>query len=31
LPANEKYKPIKVTNENDFLVWGIVTHVIKKV
>ena len=31
MPANEKYKPIKVTNENDFLVWGIVTHVIKKV
>jgi DNA polymerase V len=31
LPANEKYKPIKVTAENDFLVWGIVSHVIKKV
>jgi len=31
MPANEKYKPIKVTNDNDFLVWGIVTHVIKKV
>ena len=31
LPANEKYKPIKVTVENDFIVWGIVTHVIKKV
>ena len=31
LPANEKYKPIKVTAENDFIVWGIVTHVIKKV
>jgi DNA polymerase V len=30
LPANEKYKPIKVTAENDFLVWGIVTHVVKK-
>ncbi len=30
LPANDKYKPIKVTEENDFLIWGIVTHVIKK-
>ncbi len=29
IPANEKYKPIKVTSENDFLIWGIVTHVIK--
>jgi DNA polymerase V len=31
MPANEKYKPIKVTKDNDFLVWGMVTHVIKKV
>lgn len=30
LPANPKYQPIKVTEENDFLIWGIVTHVIKK-
>jgi len=30
-PENASYKPIKVTNENDFQVWGIVTHVIKKV
>jgi len=29
LPANEKYKPIKVTRENEFIIWGIVTHVIK--
>jgi len=29
LPANEAYKPILVTEENQFLVWGIVTHVIK--
>lgn len=27
--ANKKYKPIKVTKENDFVVWGIVTYVIK--
>ena len=28
---NQKYKPIKVTAENDFLIWGIVTNVIKYV
>ena len=26
---NEKYQPIKVTSENDFVIWGIVTHCIK--
>lgn len=31
LPANNKYKPIEVTESNDFTVWGIVTYVIKKV
>lgn len=29
IPANEKYKPIKVTADNEFIVWGIVTFVIK--
>jgi DNA polymerase V len=29
LPANENYKPIKVTADNDFIIWGIVTKVIK--
>jgi len=29
MPANDAYRPIKVTAENDFLIWGIVTHVIK--
>ena len=29
VPANEKYKPIKVTEDNDFVVWGIVIHVVK--
>lgn len=29
IPANDKYKPIKVTAGNDFLIWGIVIHVIK--
>ena len=30
IPANENYSPIKVTEENDFIVWGIVTFVIKE-
>lgn len=30
IPANSKYKPIKVTEENDFTVWGVVTGVIRK-
>lgn len=29
IPENEQYQPIKVTEENDFLIWGIVTYVIK--
>lgn len=29
MPANKKYKPIKVTAENEFIVWGIVTYAIK--
>lgn len=31
LPANPAYKPIIITPDNEFLVWGIVTYVIKKV
>ena len=31
MPANENYKPIKVTEEKQLLIWGIVTYVIKKV
>ena len=30
VPENEKYKTIKITNENDFRVWGTVTYTIKK-
>lgn len=30
MPANPDYKPIKVTEDNDFVVWGIVTYVIHK-
>lgn len=31
IPENENYEPIKVTEENEFLIWGIVTYVIKAV
>lgn len=30
-PENPNYPIIKVTEENNFLIWGIVTNVIKKV
>ena len=30
MPANHNYTPIVVTQQNDFLIWGIVTYVIKK-
>jgi DNA polymerase V len=29
MPENEKYKPIEVTEENQFIIWGVVTYVIK--
>ena len=31
VPANKEFKPIKVTAENDFCIWGVVTYLIKKV
>ncbi|NOQ92071.1 MAG: translesion error-prone DNA polymerase V autoproteolytic subunit [Flavobacteriaceae bacterium] len=30
-PENPNYKPIKITKENNFVIWGIVTYIIKKV
>ena len=30
VPANPDYPKIKVTADNDFIVWGIVTYTIKK-
>ena len=30
VPSNPSYPKIKVTVDNDFLVWGIVTYTIKK-
>ncbi|MFT3794784.1 LexA family protein [Flavobacterium sp.] len=31
LPENTNYKPIKVDENNQFQIWGIVTYVIKKI
>ena len=30
VPSNPEYSPIKVTADNDFLVWGVITYTIKK-
>lgn len=30
IPSNELYDPILVTPDNQFVIWGIVTYVIKK-
>jgi len=29
IPANPKFQPIKVTEENNFCIWGVVTYSIK--
>lgn len=29
VPKNEDFDPIKVTEENDFVIWGIVINIIK--
>ena len=29
-PENERYQPIEIQEDNNFLIWGIVTYVIKK-
>lgn len=31
IPENPKYQPIKVTEENELIIWGMVTYVVKKV
>ena len=31
LPENANYSPIKIKEENQLIVWGIVTYVIKKI
>ena len=30
VPSNSEYPPIKVTKDNNFIVWGVVTYTIKK-
>ena len=30
IPANQKYPATKVTEENNFTIWGIVTYTVKK-
>ena len=30
MPANDDYSPIKVTAENHFVVWGVLTYNIKR-
>ena len=30
MPANDQYKPIKVTEDNNFIVWGVLTYNIKR-
>ena len=31
MPENSNYQPIKVTHENELVIWGIVTYVIKSI
>lgn len=34
MPANEqnkRFKPIEISSDNQFIIWGVVTYVIKKV
>lgn len=31
IPENKDFKPIKITESNQFIVWGIVTYVIKSI
>ena len=30
-PENKNFKEIEITNENELIIWGIVTYVIKKI
>ena len=30
IPHNKDYEPIKVTEDNEFLVWGVLTYTIKQ-
>ena len=30
MPENPNYQPIKVTEDNELIIWGVVTYVVKK-
>lgn len=30
VPANDEYSPIKITEDNNFLIWGVLTYSIKR-
>ncbi|MBR2035513.1 MAG: translesion error-prone DNA polymerase V autoproteolytic subunit [Prevotella sp.] len=30
IPHNKQFEPIKVTEENDFMIWGVLTYTIKQ-
>jgi DNA polymerase V len=30
MPANTDYKPLEITEANNFIVWGVVVYIIKK-
>lgn len=31
MPENKSFEPIKITEENQLIIWGIVTYVVKKI
>tara|TARA_B100000963_G_scaffold359796_1_gene388242 strand:- start:26759 stop:27190 length:432 start_codon:yes stop_codon:yes gene_type:complete len=31
MPENKKYKPIEIKEDNQFIIWGVVEYVIKRV
>lgn len=31
MPANKRYKPIEISSDDEFSVWGVVTYAIKKI
>lgn len=30
VPANQAYSPIRITEDNNFMIWGVVTYTIKR-
>jgi len=31
MAENPNYPPIKVTEDNELIIWGVVTYVVKKI